>query len=199
VNDIPEMRTGVRTDKIRTVLERRQPTLALVIENVHDTHNFNAMLRSCDATGVQTVHIIYTIEHVPDFIKASSSGAYKWIEVVKHNSVEQCYKVLHDNGFQILATKLDPKAKVLYDNDLTRPTAFVLGNEHRGISDAAAKLADDLCYIPMMGMVESVNVSVAASTCLFEALRQRRAKNMYDTPQLSPEALRSKMLDWLKK
>jgi len=103
---------------------------------------------------------------------------------------------LHDDGFRILATKINTSAKELYDNDLTRPTAFVLGNEHRGISDEAARLADELIYIPMMGMAESLNVSVATAVCLFEALRQRSTNGMYKSPQLSPETLRSKKLEW---
>ncbi len=114
-------------------------------------------------------------------------------------SVKPCFDDLHAEGYQILATKIEPKAASIYAYDLTKPTALVLGNEHRGISDEAATLSDGLVYIPMMGMVESVNVSVASAICLFEAMRQRIAKGMYDEPQFAPDALQALTREWMKK
>jgi tRNA (guanosine-2'-O-)-methyltransferase len=193
-----------REAKIEKVLGQRQPTLTVVLENIHDIHNVNAILRSCDAAGVDKVHLVYYIESFPEQwatdgvgIGKASVGAHKWLDFEMHDSIESCFKKLHEDGFRILATKIDSTAKKLYDNDLTQPTAFVLGNEHRGISDEAARLADELIYIPMMGMAESLNVSVATAVCLFEALRQRSEAGMYKSPQLSPDALRSKKLEWM--
>jgi tRNA (guanosine-2'-O-)-methyltransferase len=157
----------------------------------------NAILRSCDAVGVLTVHFLYTIEKFPKLAQGTSSGAYKWLDYVRWTSVAECFGHLKQEGFQVLATRLEPGARQLYDFDLARPTALVLGNEHRGISEEAATLADELVYIPMLGMVESLNVSVAAAVTLFEALRQRRVAGFYEAPQLTPEALRSKRLEWL--
>jgi tRNA (guanosine-2'-O-)-methyltransferase len=162
-------------------------------------HNVNAILRSCDAVGMLKVHFLYYIEEFPKLAHVTSSGAYKWLDYERHTSVESCFTQLHSEGFRIHATKLEPSAQPLYDNDFVQPTAFVLGNEHRGISEEAAKLSDQLLYIPMMGMAESLNVSVASAVCLFEALRQRRLSGMYDAPQLRPEALRSKRVEWLMK
>ena len=167
-----------------------------MLENIHDPHNVSAILRSCDAVGALKVHLLYTIEEFPDVAHTPSVGAHKWLEFERHTSVSSCFAALHNDGFQILATRIDPAAKPLYEHDLTRPTAFVLGNEHRGISGEVAALADGLLFIPMMGMAESLNVSVATAVCLFEAFRQRRERGMYDTPQLSPEALRSKEIEW---
>ncbi len=194
-----DLKSPQRTAKIDFALQRRQPTLTVVLENIHDPHNMNAILRSCDAVGVMTVHLVYYIEEFPKLNHVTSSGAYKWIEYVRHTSVASCFEKLHDDGFQILATKIEPNAKTIYDCDLTRPTALVLGNEHRGVSEEVARLADELIYIPMMGMAESLNVSVATAVALFEAHRQRRELGMYDAPQLSPEALRSKRVEWLMK
>jgi tRNA (guanosine-2'-O-)-methyltransferase len=191
------VKSETRTAKIDHALERRQPTLTVVLENIHDPHNVNAILRSCDAVGVLDVHFLYTIEKFPKLAHGTSSGAYKWLDYHRWTSVEECFGNLHSHGFQILGTKLEPRAKQLYDFDLARPTALVLGNEHRGISDDAAASCDELLYIPMLGMVESLNVSVATAVTLFEAQRQRRAAGLYDAPQLTPEALRSKRLDWL--
>ncbi|MDP4235814.1 MAG: TrmH family RNA methyltransferase [Bacteroidota bacterium] len=179
-------------------LAQRQPGLVVVLENVHDPHNLGAILRSCDATGVSRVMMVYYIESPPEIGKTSASGALKWLNFERYRSIGSCYDVLRKEGFQILATKIEPEAKQLYDFDLSVPTAIVLGNEHRGISKEAADGADGLLYIPMKGMVESVNVSVAAAICLFEAMRQRQEKGMYDGPQLSEEIMRSKLQEWIK-
>jgi len=188
--------TPERREKIDRALANRQPMLTVVLENIHDPHNVSAILRSCDAVGVLKVHLLYYIESYPELINVSSSGTHKWLDYERHSSIESCFQKLRSDGFQILATKLDPTAKSLYANDLAKPTAFVLGNEHRGISEEAARLADELLYIPMMGMAESLNVSVATAVCLFEAFRQRMDRGMYKAPQLSEEALRSKTLEW---
>jgi tRNA (guanosine-2'-O-)-methyltransferase len=194
-----EIKSQERREKIERTLAYRQPTLTIVLENIHDPHNVSAILRSCDAVGIQRVHLLYTIEEFPEIANTASSGAHKWLELVRHDSAVSCFSQLHAEGFRILGTRIDSNARSLYEYDYTQSTAFVLGNEHRGISDEAATLADDQIYIPMMGMAESLNVSVASAVCLFEALRQRKDRGMYDTPQLSPEILRSKKLEWLLK
>ncbi len=192
-------RSKTRTSRIEQTLSRRQPGLVVVLENVHDPHNIGAILRSCDAVGVLRVMMVYTIEQPPSIGKTSASGALKWLQFKRYRSLRNCFDDLHTEGYQILATKIEPKAASVYSYDLAKPTALVMGNEHRGISDEAASKADGLLYIPMMGMVESVNVSVASAICLFEAMRQRLAKGMYDSPQLSPEVMRSTSIDWMKK
>lgn len=193
-------RTDERTTKLTGALERRQPTLVVVLENVHDPHNIGAILRSCDAVGVLKVCMVYTIEEPPKLLNSpAASGVIKWLELERFTSIKTCFDRLRNDGFQVLSTKIDSGAKHLYEYDLCVPTALVLGNEHRGISEEAAKLSDGLLYIPMMGMVESVNVSVAAAVCLFEAMRQRIEKQMYDVPQLPQDALRSTLAQWLQK
>ncbi|SRR5579883_350814 len=208
-NDSFNFKSAERSEKIDRALANRQPTLTVVLENIHDPHNVSAILRSCDAVGVLTVHLLYYIESFPKVDNGPSRGAHKWLEYERHRSVQECFDKLHGEGYSIIATRLDQTARSLFACDFTKPTAIVLGNEHRGISDEVVRLADELVYIPMMGMAESLNVSVASAVCLFEALRQRAAKGMYselstvgmnerssNTPQLSPEALRSKTLEW---
>ncbi|HEY3876283.1 MAG TPA: RNA methyltransferase, partial [Candidatus Kapabacteria bacterium] len=160
-------------------------------------HNVSAILRSCDAVGIQRVHLLYTIESFPDIANAASSSAHKWLETIRHHSAKACFDMLHAEGFRIYATRIAHTARRIYDLDMTKPTAFVLGNEHRGVSDEATSLSDETIFIPMMGMVESLNVSVAAAVTLFEAERQRSVRGMYAMPQLSPEMLRSKRDEWL--
>ena len=193
-------RSEQRQSKIENTLSRRQPGLVVVLENVHDPHNIGAILRSCDAVGVLRVMMVYTIEE-PPAIRAtpSASGVVKWLTFERFTSIKACFDTLHAEGFQILATKIEPSAKALYSFDLARPTAIVLGNEHRGISDEAVEAADDLLYIPMMGMAESVNVSVAAAVCLFEAMRQRMSHDMYTQSQLPQQQFNGLSAEWSRK
>jgi tRNA (guanosine-2'-O-)-methyltransferase len=192
-------RSPHRLEKIRSVLSRRQPGLTVVMENIHDPHNVSAVFRTCDAVGVLRVELLYTIEPFPVIGKTSSSSADKWLERRKHRSVAGCYRTLHDEGFRIYATRLSERARLLYDLDLTGKVAIVLGNEHRGVSDEAAELADENFQIPMTGMIESLNVSVAAAVCLYEALRQRLRAGQYDRPALSEDELRQLSDDWVKR
>ena len=185
--------------RMERVLRNRQPGLIIVLENVHDPHNIGAILRSCDAVGVCKVMMAYTIESIPEIGKTSASGAMKWLEFEQFRSIRSCYEALRSDSIRILATKIEPRTNELYSQDLTIPTAFVFGNEHRGVSGEAAEGADGLIYIPMKGMVESVNVSVAAAICLFESMRQREEKGMYRSSQLTEEAVRSKLESWIAK
>ncbi|MGH2615148.1 MAG: TrmH family RNA methyltransferase [Thermomicrobiales bacterium] len=192
-------RTARRQARIRSVLARRQSDLTVVLENVHDPHNVSAILRSCDAVGVLRAHAVYTIEGPPPgaFARQTSASAAKWVDVDRHPSIVACYDRLHADGFLILATSVGPDAHRLHDLDFTVPTALVFGNEMRGASDEARSLADGLVEIPMMGMVQSLNVSVACAVCLYEAFRQRDRTGGYNAPKLSEDALRVLEDDWL--
>jgi len=186
-----------RRERFTRVLEQRLPDLTIVIENVHDPHNVSAILRTCDAVGAMRAELLYTLEPFPKIGKKSSSSASKWIDRRKHSSVQECYSTLRSEGFRILATRLDPTAVSLYDCDLTTAVALVLGNEHRGVSDEAAAQADGLISIPMRGMIESLNVSVAAAVCLYEAYRQRRARGISNTSAFPPARLAALLEEWL--
>jgi tRNA (guanosine-2'-O-)-methyltransferase len=162
-----------RLAKLEFVLKHRQPDLTVVMENIHDPHNVSAMLRSCDAAGVWEVQLLYNTDAFPKIGKKSSASAGKWVERRKFKTVGDCYAKLRSEGFRIYATRLDAKAQSFYDVDFTRRIAIVFGNEHRGVSDEAAQEADGLIQIPMFGMIQSLNVSVACAITLFEAVRQR--------------------------
>ena len=188
-----------RTAKLNEVLRRRQPDLSVVIENVHDPHNVSAMLRSCDAAGVLQVQLLYTSEKLPAIGKKSSASASKWIDRRPFHSAEECYGTLRKEGFTILATHLGTDSVSLYDLDLTKKVALVFGNEHRGVTDEFAAMADQNFQIPMLGMIQSLNVSVACAIALFEAVRQRTAKGIYDKPRLGEEEMRKLLDQWMKK
>lgn len=192
-------RTEKRTAKIGKVLKARQDSLRVVIENIHDPHNVSAIFRTCDAVGVPKVSLLYNLDEFPKIGKKSSASAFKWVEKEKYKSIDKCYSELREDGFKIYASAINDKSKNLYDLDLSDKVAIVLGNEHRGVSEEAAEAADDTFMIPMFGMVQSLNVSVAAAVILYEALRQRSKKGMYDNPLQNGEELIEKTESWLKK
>ncbi|MDQ2682693.1 MAG: RNA methyltransferase [Chloroflexota bacterium] len=184
-----------------SVLRKRQPDLTVVLENVHDPHNIGAVLRSCDAVGTLTVHTVYTIEERPTraYARSTSGSASKWIDVVHHNSIAECYAALRAAGLTVLVAALTESAQDLYESDLTGPVAVVFGNEQRGASEEAIAQADGALYIPMMGMVESLNISVACAVTLFEALRQRLAQGRYDSPALPDGELARLAEEWIRR
>jgi tRNA (guanosine-2'-O-)-methyltransferase len=194
-------RTDRRQQRIREVLSRRQPDLTLVLENVHDPHNVSAVLRSCDAVGVLAVHTVYSQEERPAkaYARTTSGSAAKWIETHHHESIEACYAHLRAARFRILATALTNESVDLHAADLTAPVALVFGNEMRGVSAEAIAAADGALRIPMQGMIESLNISVACAVCLFEAMRQRRAAGAYDAPKLAPDELEATVTRWLNR
>lgn len=196
-------RTSNRQEKVKRVLAHRQPSLSVIMENIRDPHNVSAILRSCDAVGAHRLTLMYNShEPFPDFQlvgKQSSSGAKKWIDIRQETSVKECYDAYHEQGYKVYASKLDENAISLYDMDLTQKVALVFGNEGRGVCDEAADLADGTFMIPMFGMVQSLNVSVAAAVTLYEALRQRQQAGDYDSPSFSTEELEKLQAEWIVK
>lgn len=180
-------------------MQQRQPDLTIVMENIHDPHNVSAMFRSADAAGIHEVQLVYTKQKFPKIGSKSSSSANKWISKRKFSSIEECYRALRTEGFQILATRLDDNAQHLYKFDLRKPTAFVFGNEHAGVTDEASSLADATVYIPMMGMIQSLNVSVACAVTIYEALRQRMESGMYRESRFEKEVFAKLLDEWMKK
>lgn len=191
--------TEQRVQRIRQVLARRQKDLSLILNNIHDPHNVSAILRSCDAFGVNTVHLYYTREPFPLVGKRSSASAKKWVDRVRHNDARSMIQGLRTKGFQILGTNFNADARPLPEWDFTKPTIVILGNEHRGLDPALDPLVPDNLYIPMQGMIQSLNVSVAAAVILYEAWRQRQDKGMYDRPGFSPEEMEQLVSAWREK
>ncbi|MBT8380566.1 MAG: RNA methyltransferase [Ignavibacteria bacterium] len=192
-------RTEKRTEKIKQVISNRQPSLKLVLENIHDPHNVSAIFRTCDSAGIPNVSLIYNLEQFPKIGKKSSASAFKWIEKEKFKTVNECYKKLHSCGFKIFASSISKDSKNLFDLNFTGKTAIVFGNEHRGLSNEAKDLADGKFFIPMFGMVQSLNVSVSAAISIYEALRQRLQKGMYNKTEYSETEMKKLIDVWTKK
>jgi tRNA (guanosine-2'-O-)-methyltransferase len=169
------------------VLSKRQPDLCLVIDNIHDAHNVAALLRSCDAFGVMDVHLLYTRHPMPrtgGFRSKAAASALKWLRITKWDSAEELIRFLKKKKFAIAVTDLSSKAVDPKDADLAQPVVLVLGNEHEGVSPELTKAADINLRLPMVGFVQSFNVSVAGALLLYEAYRQREKAGLYEKTRM---------------
>ena len=193
----PRERTKERQARLRWVLEHRQPDLTLVLANIHDPHNVSAIYRSADAFGLDFVHLYYTDTAFPVLSSKTSASARKWVNSVRHKDVQSLSAAL--DNYQILATSCSSKAKPFREWDFTKPTAIIMGNEHSGVASELAAIATGELYIPMYGMIQSFNVSVAAALILAEASRQREAQGFYASPRLEPNELEERLALWLQK
>ncbi|OBT13006.1 tRNA (guanosine(18)-2'-O)-methyltransferase TrmH [Vibrio sp. UCD-FRSSP16_10] len=173
-----------RYQKIVSVLKARQPDLTLCLEQVHKPNNVSAVIRTADAVGLHKIHAVWPNENMRT-LTHTSAGARNWVEVETHTTTEAAYQHLRSQGMQILVTNLSDTAVDFREVDYTKPTAIVLGGEKYGTSDQAIQMADQDIVIPMLGMVQSLNVSVASALILFEAQRQRHNKDMYNHPSAS--------------
>lgn len=187
--------TPERFHRIRTVLERRQPDLTVLLENVHKPHNFAAVLRTADAVGLFRAHAV-----VPDLSLrtslVSASGADKWVGVELHATLREGLEQLSERGFQILAAHPTPDAVDYRSVDFTLPSAILFGQELEGLSTEALEAADTTFRIPMAGFVTSLNVSVAAAVVLFEAMRQRTSAGLYEANRLPPREFEQQLFEW---
>jgi tRNA (guanosine-2'-O-)-methyltransferase len=187
--------TPDRFRRLRAVLDRRQPDLTVVLDNVHKPHNFSAIVRSCDAVGVFEAHAVWPDPRLR-LHRLTSGGAGKWVNVHTHTDVTSAIKSLRSQRFQVIAAHISQRTVNYLDVDFTRPTAILLGAELTGVSDAALTGADQHVAIPMAGHVESLNVSVAAAVLLFEAQRQRLATGNYSPEKIPAQRYRKTLFEW---
>jgi len=178
--------TPERLLRINAMLDKRQPDLTVCMEGVHKTHNLAAVVRTCDAIGISDVHAVWKSDEA-EVRGGSAAGSENWIDVHNYQKTAEAIAVLKAQGMQVLVTNLSDTAVHFTDIDYTKPTAIILGQEKFGASKEALALADHDIVIPMVGMVQSLNVSVACSVVLYEAQRQRHLAGMYDQPRLSHE------------
>ncbi|MDY0972845.1 tRNA (guanosine(18)-2'-O)-methyltransferase TrmH [Siccibacter turicensis] len=167
-----------RYARIREMLARRQPDLTVCMEQVHKPHNVSAIIRTADAVGVHEVHAVWPGNRMRT-MASSAAGSNSWVEVKTHRTIAEAVTHLKARGMQVLATHLSDRAVDFRDIDYTRPTCILLGQEKTGITREALDLADRDIIIPMTGMVQSLNVSVASALILYEAQRQRQNAGMY--------------------
>ena len=178
-----EMILPGRAARFKEVISKRQGNLTVVLENVHDPHNIGAVLRSCDSVGIKEIFVIYSDPYLfrenlylsPN----TASGANRWIDVHFYTDIDLAMTHIQRNYDTILTTHLAEDSKDLYDLDLTQSVALMFGNERDGLSKEALAYSNGNFIIPQVGMVQSLNISVACAVTLYEALRQRQKANMY--------------------
>jgi tRNA (guanosine-2'-O-)-methyltransferase len=189
--------TDKRIERITRVLSARQPDLRVVLEGVTIAHNASAVIRTCDAAGVLYLDLISPNPDLLRFNEAITTRADKWLEISVHTSISGCLKPLKEKGFKIVVTRLGGKSVPFTELDYAQPLALVFGSESDGISDEALAFADHVVHIPMVGMVQSLNLSVSVGVVLYEAFKQRQVKGYFDRPRLAPEDLEILAAKWL--
>jgi tRNA (guanosine-2'-O-)-methyltransferase len=189
--------TPERHQKLWNVLSKRQPDLGVVMENVTDPHNISAVMRTCDAVGIQDIYILNTtIPRHKKFGARSSSSAAKWLSVHHFENAEECFAELRKQYNRILTTHLAADAVSVYDIDFTQSVALVFGNEHAGVSEEIRTMADGNFLIPQMGIIQSLNISVACAVSIYEALRQKTVAGKYEQPSMPEEKMNRLMAEW---
>ncbi len=188
-----------RKERLTSVASRRQSDLTVILENVHDPHNIGAVLRSCDSVGIREVFVLYTEPQLGEdrieIGKNASSGARKWVDIHLYHDVDACFRHVQQSYDHIWATHLGEQAVDLYEIDFLPPVALLFGNEHDGLSEKSLSYATGNFLIPQMGMVQSLNISVACAVTLYEALRQRRAAGRYAAQNTMPPAEREQLIE----
>lgn len=160
------------------MLALRQHDLTVCMEQVHKPHNVSAVIRTADAVGIHEVHAVWPSQRMRTVV-SSSAGSNSWVKVTTHRTIADAVGHLKGQKMQVLATHLSDKAVDFREIDYTRPTCILMGQEKTGITEEALALADQDIIIPMVGMVQSLNVSVASALILYEAQRQRQNAGMY--------------------
>ncbi|MES2332950.1 MAG: RNA methyltransferase [Bacteroidota bacterium] len=189
--------TPEREDKLLEVLSKRQEGLTVVMENVDDPHNISAVMRTCEAVGIQDIYVLTTKIHPhKKFGPRSSSSAAKWLTVHQYTNTKECMADLRKRYSRILTTHLGSDSKDLYSINFTQSTALVFGNEHDGVSEEIRELADGNFNIPQMGIIQSLNISVACAVSIYEAMRQKKVAGHYDQPSLPAERREALLQDW---
>jgi tRNA (guanosine-2'-O-)-methyltransferase len=200
LNFVRQFLTPERRQRFAEVLEMRTRRITVVLENLFQTHNASACLRSCDAFGVQDIHIVEnTYEY--DTNEEIDMGASRWLTLHRYpegeDAADDCLSALKETGYRIVATSLHHEAHTPESLPLDEPVAIVFGGERPGISETVIEMADEFLKIPMAGFVQSLNVSVATAVILQRLADRLRTER--DDWRLSDEEKESLINDWTVK
>ncbi len=189
--------TPERYGKLMNVLAKRQDNLTVVMENIEDPRNVTAVMRTCDAVGIQDIYIINSKppRHREWKFKSGTSAA-KWLTLHHFNNVEECVAAVRKNFNKIYTTRLTAESVSIYDVDLTDKVALVFGNEQTGVSEEICNASDGNFLIPQMGIIQSLNISVACAVSVYEAFRQKNIAGHYAQPSLSQERMDQLQTNW---
>lgn len=182
---------------MKSVLQKRQPDLTVVLENVFDPHNISAVMRSCEAVGIQDIYVLNNrIPRHKKWGSRSSSSAAKWLTVHQFTDIQECFRELRSKYSRILTTHLSGDAIPLYQVDFTASIALVFGNEHSGVSEEIRELSDGNFLIPQVGIIQSLNISVACAVTIYEAFRQKYLAGHYAQPRLPEDQYQRLWKQW---
>jgi tRNA (guanosine-2'-O-)-methyltransferase len=193
------MSTEERLSRIDDILTRKQPNLQVMLENVHNSQNLSTIIRTSDAVGVLDIYYSSKENETLRIHKTITQGAHRWTHRHRVNDGDTVtfLQQKKKEGFQVVVTHLEERAVSFRKVDYTKPTLIVMGNEKEGVSDEIIAEATDVIVIPMQGMVQSLNVSVATALILYEAQRQLENAGLYDLPQITLEAREKIKADWV--
>jgi rRNA methylases len=189
--------TPERKQRLLSVINKRQADLTVLLENVFDPHNVSAVLRSCDAVGIQNVYVLNT--KLPPHQRwgyRSSSGAYKWVTVHQFTNLKICIEEIRKKYQTILTSSLGHDSSGLYEIDFTKSMALVFGNENTGVSKEVQEVCDGNFMIPQVGMIRSLNISVACAVTIYEAYRQKELAGHYQKQNLSANESSKILTSW---
>ncbi|MEJ7768539.1 MAG: RNA methyltransferase [Chitinophagaceae bacterium] len=189
--------TPERKERLLAVLNKRRTDITVVLENVYDPHNISAVMRTCDAVGVQEIYVLNTkIAPHKKWGSKSSSSAIKWLTVHQYTDAVKCFELLRKKYNRILTTHLASDAVSLHDIDFVQSIALVFGNEHDGVSEEFRNMADGNFIIPQVGIIKSLNISVACAVTLYEAFRQKNVAAQYTARSLPDEHYNALLTEW---
>jgi len=193
------MSTQGRLSRIDDILTRKQPTLQVMLDSVHNSQNLSTIIRTSDAVGVLDIYYSTPANETLRIHKTITQGAHRWTHRYRVDEADKV-KFLQQKkaeGFQVVVTHLEERAVSFREVDYTKPTLIVMGNEKEGVSSELIAEATDVIVIPMQGMVQSLNVSVATALILYEAQRQLENAAKYNTPQMSLEKREEIKTAWI--
>ena len=193
------MSTEERLSRIDDILTRKQPTLQVMLENVHNSQNLSTIIRTSDAVGILDIYYSSKENETLRIHKTITQGAHRWTHRhrVQDGDTVKFLQQKKKEGFQVVVTHLEERAVSYREVDYTKPTLIVMGNEKEGVSNDIIAEATDVIVIPMEGMVQSLNVSVATALILYEAQRQLENAGLYAIPQISLEKREAIKADWV--
>ena len=189
--------TPQRHNRLTSVLSKRQPDITVVLENVFDPHNISAVMRTCDAVGIQDVYILN--DRIPPHKKwgyRSSSTAAEWLTIHQFTDAEKCFAEIRERYGKIYSTHLGDDSVDVFKLDLTESVALVFGNETFGVSEGIRRYSDGNFVIPQVGIIKSLNISVACAVTLYAAFRQKRAKGHYLQPRMPETGVQNLLKHW---
>lgn len=195
--------TADRKERMLSAIAHRQTDIAVVMENIGDVHNIAAVMRTCDAVGVQDIYVVSTIKKIANIQEKafrSSRSANRWVTVHQYENIEDCVSELRKKYQKIYCTHLSSDARNLYDLDFKNESiALVFGNEQKGVSAEMLQRCDGNFIIPQVGMIKSLNISVACAVTLYEAYRQKKQTGHYDSQKMPQENADVLLGQWSQK